>query len=84
MYNTRISTNNIERGLNKLERVIGTKNLRRSETLSDNLLDKVSDHSDNLKGDVKKEDQNHTSVVINKHDIVASVVINKYDIVAMT
>ena len=37
-----------KRGLDKVESVIGMKNLRRSGILSDNLHDEVGDCSDNL------------------------------------
>ena len=69
--NVMISTQGIERGLNKLESSIGTKNPRRSKTLSDNLHDEVGDHSDNLRVVEEEVDPTQMSVVINKHYIVA-------------
>ena len=59
-----------KRGLEKLERVINTKNLTRSGILSDNLSDEVGDCSDNLIVVTEKVDPTHTSVIINKHNIV--------------
>ena len=70
MDNVMIITEGRDRSLNKLEGAIGMKNLRRSGILSDNLRDKVGDHSANFRAVVEKVDQTHTSVIINKHNII--------------
>ena len=69
--NFTINTKGTERGLDKLESVIGMKNPRHSRILNHNPRDKVGERSENLKVVAKKVDPTHTSIVINKHDIVA-------------
>ena len=64
--NATISAKGTKSGLEKLESVISTKNLRRS----DNLYDEVGDYSDNLKAVAEKVDPTHTSVIIKKHNIL--------------
>ena len=70
MDNFTISTKVMKRGLDKLESVINTKNLRCSGILSDNLHDEVGDCSDNFRIVVEKVDPTHLSVIISKHNIV--------------
>ena len=69
--NVTITTKGTKRGLDKLESVISTKNLRHSGILSYNLCDEVGDCSDNPKAVVEEVDQTHKSVIINKHNRVA-------------
>ena len=61
--NVRVSTKGTKRSLDKLKSVIGTKNLRHSRILSDNLRDEMGDYSDNLKAVPVKVDPTYTSVV---------------------
>ena len=68
--NATISSKGTKRGLDKLESIISTKNLRRSGILSDNLHDEMGDCSDNLKVVAEKVDPTHKSVIINKHNVV--------------
>ena len=68
--NVMSKTKGTERGLDKLESIMGTKNLRRNTILSDYLCDAMGARSDNLKAIVEKVDPTHMSVVIKKHDIV--------------
>ena len=65
-----IITKVTERGLDKLESVITTKNLRHNRILSDNLCDEVGDRIDNLRVVVEKVDPTHPNIIINKHNIV--------------
>ena len=65
-----INTKGTKRGLEKLESIICTKNLRCSGILSDNLRDEMCDCSDKLREVAKKVDPTHMSVIINKHNIV--------------
>ena len=67
MDNATISAKGTKRVLDKLENVINTNNLRRSEIFSDNLRDQVGDCSDNIRAVSKKVDPTHTSVIINNH-----------------
>ena len=69
--NATINVEGTKRGLDKLESVSGTENLRHSGILSNNLCDEVGDRSDNLKVIAEEVDSTHTSVVINKYYIVA-------------
>ena len=69
--NATIHEESMDRGLEKLESIICMKNLLPIGILSNNLHDKVGDHSDNLKAIVEKADPTYTSIVINKHDVVA-------------
>ena len=70
MDNTTISTKGMKRGLDKLESIIDSKNLRHSGILSGNLRDEVGDCSDNLRAVVEKIDPTNTSIIINKHNII--------------
>ena len=65
-----LRTKGTKRVLEKLKSIIGTKNLRHSRILNDNLCDEVGDCSDNLRAIVEKVDPTHTSLIINKHNIV--------------
>ena len=65
-----INMEGMERGLNKLESIIGTKNLWRSKILSNSLCNKVGNHSNNLRAITKEVNPTHTGVIINKHDTV--------------
>ena len=58
MDNATISTKGMKRGLDKLESVIDSKNLRCSRILSDNIYDEVGDCSDNLKAVAENVDDN--------------------------
>ena len=71
--NATISVEGMEKGLEKLESVIGTKILWHSGILSDNLVDEVDDCSDNLRPIAEKVDPTHTSIVNKKHDIMAMI-----------
>ena len=71
MDNVTISTKGTKRGLDKLESIISTKNLRHSRILGYNLCDEVCDCSDNPKAVVEKVDRTLKSVIINKHNRVA-------------
>ena len=70
MGNATSSTKGTEKGLDKLNRVISTKNFRHSGILSDNLRDEEGDCSDNHRAVAKNIDPTHTSVIIKKHNIV--------------
>ena len=68
--NVTVSTKGTKRGLDKLKSIIGMKNLRCNEILSDNIRDEKDDRSDNLSVVAERLDPIHTSVIINKHDII--------------
>ena len=71
MDNIMISAIGKEKGLDKLDSTIDTKNFLYSGILSDNLRDKVDDYSNNFRVIVEKVDPTLQGVFINKHDIVA-------------
>ena len=68
--NVMIHAKCMDRGLDRLESVIGMTNLWPIEILSDNFRDEVGDHSDNLKAIVEKVDPTHTVVVIVSTDTI--------------
>ena len=61
-----VSTKGTKRGLDNLNSIINAKNLRHSGILSDNLRDKVGDHSENLKAVAEKVDPTHMNIIIKK------------------
>ena len=68
--NVMVSTKGTKRGLDKLKSVIGMKNLRCNEILSDNIRDEKDDRTENLRVITEKVDPIHTSVTIDKQDIM--------------